>query len=190
MPNDKGFSLVEMAVVMVVFSLLLGGMMMPLAKQTQFRREREARKQINAIVEALYGYALIHQSLPPPVDSDADGAADDLPWTELGAPETDPWGRPWGYRAVASLNVCNPDADATIQVQDSGGGNTVNALAVVVSGGRRNHGSAAEQENRDGDDVFVRDDPVKDQFDDVAAWIHPTVLANRAVLAGMCNAGK
>jgi len=175
--RGKGFSLVEMALVLTVFSLMLGGMLAPLAKQYQFRREREAQRQLGEIVEALYGYALLHGRLPAAVDGDG------LPWAALGAPRTDPWGRPWRYRVAAGSAPCSPSAP--IEVKDSDG-TTVRVTAVVVSEGKRIF--STEAENRDGDAVFVREEPAEDRFDDLLAWVHPTVLANRAALAGLCAA--
>jgi len=180
MNRGKGFSLVEMAVVLTVFGLMLGGMLAPLAKQYQFRREREARRQLGEIVEALYGYALLHGRLPAAVGGDG------LPWAALGAPRTDPWGRPWRYRVAAATAPCSPSAPIQVREAD---GTTVRVTAVVVSEGKR--AFPTEAENRDGDAVFVREEPAEDRFDDLLAWVHPTVLANRATLGGLCgsNAG-
>jgi len=175
--RGKGFSLVEMALVLTVFSLMLGGMLVPLAKQYQFRREREAQRQLGEIVEALYGYALLHGRLPAAVGGDG------LPWAALGAPRTDPWGRPWRYRVAAATAPCSPSAPIQVREAD---GTTVRVTAVVISGGKR--AFPTEAENQDGDAVFVREEPAEDRFDDLLAWIHPTVLANRATLAGLCAA--
>ncbi|BCX80463.1 hypothetical protein MIT9_P0036 [Methylomarinovum caldicuralii] len=178
MNRQAGFSLVEMAVVLAAFSLMLGGMLGPLAKQSRFRKEREAERHLAAITEALYGYALIHETLPDPEGKDV------LPWRLLGVPETDPWGRPWRYRSTARTDPCDPGND--IRVRDKEGVLVAQVTAVVLSEGKFRYDSKPEQENRDGDDNFVKDDPQPERFDDLVAWVNPAVLKNRAVLAGVC----
>ncbi len=178
MNRVKGFSLVEMAIVLTVFSLMMGGMLVPLAKQVQFKREQEARRQLSNIIEALYGYALIHNRLPAPINGD------ELPWNQLGAPQTDPWGNPWRYRVSGNTDPCAPPQ--SIQVKTDSG-EVVKVVAVVLSGGKRQFCGGAEAENCDGDNVFVEKDPSPERFDDLLAWVHPTTLKNRATLAGLCH---
>ncbi|BCX87950.1 hypothetical protein MIN45_P0317 [Methylomarinovum tepidoasis] len=178
MNRQTGFSLVEMAIVLTAFGLMMGGMLVPLAKQSRFQKEREAKRQLAVITEALYGYALIHETLPGPVGKDT------LPWQALGVPETDPWGRPWRYRTAPKTNPCDPGND--IRVRDEKGALAAQVTAVVVSEGRFRYDSGAERENRDGDADFVKAFPRPERFDDVVAWVNPAVLKNRAVLAGLC----
>ncbi|MFN3717118.1 MAG: type II secretion system protein, partial [Thiobacillus sp.] len=95
-----GFTLTEMAVVLVIVALLIGGMILPLSTQMELRNVSETRKQLNDIAEALYGYAASHVAsdgrpyLPCP-DTDGDGLENrsgstcanqegTLPWATLG----------------------------------------------------------------------------------------------------------
>lgn len=105
-----GFSLVEMAIVLIVFSLLAGGMMLSLGTQQDIQRTSETRRQLADIREAILGYTIANGRLPPPADptkpnnDPAAGLIDEgrttgvIPWVALGLPETDPWGQRFTYR--------------------------------------------------------------------------------------------
>ena len=115
----RGFTLVELAMVLFIVSLLVGGLLVPLASQLESRQRNAALEQMEFIKEALIGFAIINGRLPcyttqsnPAAstygeedvtcnpaglafDSDGDGENDDgiLPWKTLGmASGLDPWG--------------------------------------------------------------------------------------------------
>lgn len=111
--RQEGFSLVEMAVVLVLVGLMLGGLLTPLSAQIDQRNFNEVRGQIEEIKEAVMGYALATGQLPcpakPTIASDSSGAgiADCavvgngvVPWATLGIKEVDPWGRRFTYRVT------------------------------------------------------------------------------------------
>jgi prepilin-type N-terminal cleavage/methylation domain-containing protein len=105
---NRGFSLIEMAMVLIIFGLLMGGLLMPLSAQRDLRSYSEARDNLEKIRDALYGYAIINGKLPCPTTmaDPADNvnyghgdaacpitaAAGVLPWKDLGVPEIDSWG--------------------------------------------------------------------------------------------------
>jgi len=64
MKTPSGFTLVEMAIVLVIVGLLLGGLLMPLSAQIEQRRISETQKTLEEIREALIGYAASHTSSP------------------------------------------------------------------------------------------------------------------------------
>lgn len=111
--NAHGFTLVEMAVVVVIVALLLGALLVPLATQIQARNVKETRQGLKEIKEALLGFAITQGRLPCP-DTDRDGRENPctgvglpldvvegfLPWRDLGVPAIDAWGRIFRY-AVA-----------------------------------------------------------------------------------------
>ncbi len=111
--NAHGFTLVELAVVIVIVALLLGALLVPLATQVQGRNVKETRQSLKEIKEALLGFAVTQGRLPCP-DTDRDGREDAcggvgltidvvegfLPWRDLAVPATDAWGRIFRY-AVA-----------------------------------------------------------------------------------------
>lgn len=106
--SARGFTLIEMAVAVVVIALLLGSILVPLATQVEQRKISDTRKVLEEIREALIGFAIINGRLPCP-DTDSDPAAAGygleeascaaapvaegyLPWKTLGVAEADAWG--------------------------------------------------------------------------------------------------
>lgn len=114
-----GFSLVEMAIVLMIVGLLLGGLIPTLSSQMETQNISETRRQMNDIREALAGFAMINGRLPCPANGTTaagselvtgSGAAavctlsqGVLPWATLGANETDAWGRRFTYRVAANF---------------------------------------------------------------------------------------
>lgn len=166
---SRGFTLTEIAVVMVIVALLIAGMMLPLAAQQDIRARQETEKTLNDIREALVGFAVANGRLPRPAVSAADGAenpatcANDatcfgfIPWATLGVPKSDGWGKLIRYSvtpAYANAAVTlTTVANRTVQSRDAVGNaiylagqavcNTANQCvpAVIFSHGKLNHGT-------------------------------------------------
>jgi prepilin-type N-terminal cleavage/methylation domain-containing protein len=68
-----GFTLTELAVVLVIVALLIGGLMMPLSAQNDLRRTSETRKTLADINDALLGFAAANGRLPCPAAPAATG---------------------------------------------------------------------------------------------------------------------
>lgn len=66
MNRPGGFTLAELAVVLVIVSLLLGGMLVPLGSQQDMRNRRENAQSLALIAESLIGFALSNGRLPCP----------------------------------------------------------------------------------------------------------------------------
>lgn len=66
MRPPAGFTLTELAVVLAIVSLLIGGMLVPMAGQQDLRNRQEAAKALDAIQESLIGFAVINGRLPCP----------------------------------------------------------------------------------------------------------------------------
>jgi prepilin-type N-terminal cleavage/methylation domain-containing protein len=60
--NQHGFSLIEMAMVVVIMALLLGAILTPLATQVHEKRISETKTTLDDINQALIGYAASHSS--------------------------------------------------------------------------------------------------------------------------------
>lgn len=60
MKRALGFTLIELAIVLVIITLLIGGLAMPLSAQIQARRVAETRQTLNEAREAIIGYAMSH----------------------------------------------------------------------------------------------------------------------------------
>jgi prepilin-type N-terminal cleavage/methylation domain-containing protein len=119
MTLQRGFTLIEMAIVLVIVTILIGGLAMPLSAQIQARRIAETRQTLQAAREALLGYAMTHPAtnvpahhyLPCP-DINADGREDRVsdtqctaynglfPWVDLGTAPQDAWGNRLRYAVV------------------------------------------------------------------------------------------
>lgn len=60
MKKQNGFSLIELAIVLVIVTILIGGLAVPLSAQIEARRIAETRKTMQEAGEALTGYAMTH----------------------------------------------------------------------------------------------------------------------------------
>jgi prepilin-type N-terminal cleavage/methylation domain-containing protein len=121
--RQHGFTLLEVAIVLMIVGLLLGGLLVPLSAQMEQRNINDTQKSLAEIKEALIGYALTYGRLPCPaapnttgVESPVGGGACTnfyngfVPATTLGLGGTDSAGYAvdaWGNRiryAVTSWN--------------------------------------------------------------------------------------
>lgn len=73
----RGFTLVEIAVVMMIVALLLGGLMYTLAAQIEQRAIEETRSRLEAARELLLSYAIVNGRLPCPATTTSSG--DEVP---------------------------------------------------------------------------------------------------------------
>lgn len=105
---STGFTLVELAVVMLIIVVLLGGLLVPLSAQMDARKGAEAQRALGEIRDALLGFAVAHGRLPcPSTENDPNNVnygveeascstsltvEGYLPWKTLGVSEIDPWG--------------------------------------------------------------------------------------------------
>ncbi len=119
-----GFSLIELAVVLFIISLILGGLLPPLSTQIEQKEREKTQAQLDEIKQVLYGYVYRNNYLPCPDCRDNSGncagaTANDgledtiagtgntldcatevgnLPWVDLGVQETDAWNQRFTYR--------------------------------------------------------------------------------------------
>lgn len=121
--NISGFTLVEMAMVLMIVGLLLGGLIPTISAQMDSQRISKTQKQLNEIRDALTGFALINGRLPMPAcGTIASGQANAgieltpasavaisctsdhavVPWATLGVDETDAWGRRFTYSVTSA----------------------------------------------------------------------------------------
>jgi prepilin-type N-terminal cleavage/methylation domain-containing protein len=134
--SSRGFSLVEMAVVLLIIGLLMAGMLMPLSTQVEDRRIKETQETLEGIKEALIGFAVANGRLPRPATSATDGnenptaCASDaactgfIPWTTLGVAKLDSWGKIIRYSVTpaftTTFTLSTPGTKA-IETRDSAG---------------------------------------------------------------------
>lgn len=72
----SGFTLLEMAIVLVILALLLGGLVMPLSAAREEERHRSTQAQMAEIEQALLGFAAAKGRLPCPATSLSSGQED------------------------------------------------------------------------------------------------------------------
>lgn len=199
---QAGFSLVEMAVVLAIVALLLGGLLPTLSGQVEQQRRNETQKYMGEVRDALLGFAVTRGRLPCS-DTDDDGAAQDpctaasqygtLPYKDLGVAGKDAYGKvliyavtpafataPFTLTSAGVMRICTTDA-CTANL-------TNNAVATIVSLGEvatHNPALGDETENSDQADAdFVSHDLVHNGYDDLVVWLSPNTLFNRMVAAG------
>lgn len=131
-PRARGFTLIEMAVVVAVIALLLGSLLVPLATQVEERRISDVRRVLEDAKEALIGYVIANGRLPCPATATSNGVENPvgggacinadgifrgfLPAATLGITPTDAQGYavdPWGNRIRYSVTNANTNAFTT-----------------------------------------------------------------------------
>ncbi len=165
--RERGFTLIELAIVLFVVTLLLGGVLTPLGQQIAERQTSETRRTLETARTALLGYALRHREpgktshLPCPDmrASGASGVANDgqedrqgdgrcvvlagnLPWLTLGLTESDAWGNRLGYALAPDWAKQPASQPELLQIcRDSRCEAPMSAAAVLISHGRNGFGA-------------------------------------------------
>jgi prepilin-type N-terminal cleavage/methylation domain-containing protein len=160
--HQRGFTLIELAIVLVIIGVLLGSFLGTLGARIDNTRRAETRAALDQIKLSLYGFAMSQSPvrLPCP-DTDNDGLEDlagtscasltspgNLPWATLGISRADAWGSTFSYWVAdqysntAGFSLAT-DATGVAQVNDSTGGNLIsnNIAAVIISHGKNMYGS-------------------------------------------------
>ena len=124
---QRGFTLAELAISMIIIALLIGGLLGPIGRQVDQSNVNATQRQLDDIKESLLGYAVVFRRLPCP-DLDGDGienrvpagfattgACGDstgavvlrgtLPWATLNVTESDAWNTRIGYRVASEFSV-------------------------------------------------------------------------------------
>lgn len=193
----SGFTLVEMAMVLLILGLLTSSLIVPLGAQMDINNLKTTDQQLGRIKEALLGYAVRNRQFPCPSSNATTGIADStlcaqegfLPWANLGVEGRDAWGNYFRYRADSkhtasgAYNTTFPAATDVLQVKDKTA--TVvyvtSAIAVIYSLGKD---KTANSGNATSDQTYSYDDFVPKTFDDRLIWISDAELVSRLAAAG------
>jgi prepilin-type N-terminal cleavage/methylation domain-containing protein len=157
--NQYGFSLIEMAIVLFIVALLMGGLLPTISSQLEQKNRNETKKQLDEIQQSLFGYVISKGYLPCPAKSASDGTEDRiiatgacnkrigfLPWVELSTQKADSWGRLFTYSVTPAFSnwtttfTLTTPRDITIKTRDTAGlltnlSNANDIPAVVLSHG-------------------------------------------------------
>ncbi|MCU0811387.1 MAG: prepilin-type N-terminal cleavage/methylation domain-containing protein [Thiobacillaceae bacterium] len=171
MNQPRGFTLIELAIVLVIITILIGGLAMPLSAQIQARRVAETRQTMQEAREAIIGFAMTHQIAGQPYlpcpdtvgdgieNRDATGICSSeeglFPWVTMGTAGQDAWGNRLRYRVTAAFadgaaGFSNTDV-GNIQVCSSSSCAPVdiasNVPVVLVSHGPNGRGGRSASNN-------------------------------------------
>jgi len=159
-----GFTLFELAISMLIITLLAAVLLTPISTQVTQARIAQAKTELDQINEALIGFALAQPKpyLPCP-DTNNDGVADacasvfttettggNIPWVTLNIPATDPWGQRYQYRVnnaytnsvtgftlttVPTGAACTPPGGVSGFIKVCGSATTATCNASIVANG-------------------------------------------------------
>ena len=209
----RGFTLVELAMSLLVIGLLMGTLILPVTGQFNARAIDETVKTMENIKEALIGYAMTNNKLPCPAAVVSNPAVNDLgtsqstlcgqegflPWAELGIGKvTDAWGFPIRYRVDNAYTTAIPTdlkASSNISVsRDTGSGNvnlvsaepdgTSKIIVLLLSYGNDHTPNGT---NTDGDTNYISNEYMNGSFDDIVMWLPKTTLLARLAAANRYN---
>jgi len=160
--RQKGFTLIELAIVLIIIGVLLGSFMGTLGSRIDNTKRAETRDDLDNIKLSLYGFAMSQSPvrLPCP-DTTNDGKENlvtgscanltspgNLPWRTLGISRGDVWASNYSYWVADEYSnaagfVLATDAVGVGEIDDSAGGNTIseNVAAVIFSHGKNLYGS-------------------------------------------------
>ena len=79
MRQHSGFTLIELAVVLLILGALFAGIIVPFTTQIELRRVSETQKTLEEIREALLGFAAAHGRLPCPAAPNTTGVESKVP---------------------------------------------------------------------------------------------------------------
>ncbi|MCM8620180.1 MAG: type II secretion system GspH family protein [Candidatus Accumulibacter sp.] len=166
-PTSRGFTLTELSVVLVITSILIGGLLVPLSSQIDARNSNDTKAAMAEIREALLGFAAVNGYFPcPAIPTIASGSPDAgleggrnsgscihpagvLPWASLAVAERDAWGRRYSYRVTPEFSNAPPllpfnlSSSGDIKVLSAAGGVAIATFVpiIVISHGKNGNGA-------------------------------------------------
>lgn len=132
-----GFSLIELAIVLVIVTLLTGGAITALRVQAQRSAFSDTQAALLEARDALLGYAINHGRLPCPA-TDATGTSHAtcpgnarrglVPWSTLGIRAEDAWNQRLSYEVSTTLTTAplsDPSPGNSVSLREARGGSSV-----------------------------------------------------------------
>jgi prepilin-type N-terminal cleavage/methylation domain-containing protein len=100
--RSAGFTLIEIAIVLLIVTLLLTGLVPTISSQIEQRQRNETRKQLDEIRDALLGFAVANGRLPCPASAISNGIE-----SPIGGACTNAWD---GFVPAATLGITPTDS--------------------------------------------------------------------------------
>jgi prepilin-type N-terminal cleavage/methylation domain-containing protein len=193
--NNRGFSLIEIAIVMVIIGVLAGGSVSMVGILTKRKARIETIDYLNSAMAALISFADINGRLPW-ADTNGDGtensgaASGNLPYQSLRLSPTDPYNRTLRYELNANLGSNLSTSCTALKSGLTGGPEVVDAdgagsafpiAAILVSAGTQDADSDGnvfddiiagihQGDNSDGNPNYIRH-PSVNNFDDLVVYM-------------------
>ena len=197
--NEKGFTLIEIAIVMVIIGLLAGGGVSLMGILSERKSRNEASEYLNDAKNALINFAKINGRLPW-ADNTLDGSEDTnitlgfFPYRTLGFRPNDSYSRVLRYELNNNIGTTRSNScsalraglSASPRVVDSDGSTSAfSVAAVLVSAGPKDADNAGSGNlavfdavtsggysgnNTNGNPNYIRFPP-NDSFDDLVVYI-------------------
>ena len=207
MTNKKlefGFSLIEMAMVLLIISLIIASLLQPLSTQVDQIKLKTTEQNLETIKESLLGFLVINNRLPYPAsnpetgieDSSLEGQEAYLPWATLAldGSKTDAWGQTFRYRVDAEYTSQPfPELPAntsnSLKIRDLQNTPLTNenassdVIAIIYSKGK--DGQANKENGGTIDNIYTQDVFIENNFDDRLIFLPKTIVINRLVQAGL-----
>jgi len=193
--DKHGFTLIEIAIVMVIIGLLAGGGVSIMGMLTQRKARNETIAYLKETKEALISYATINGKLPW-ADTDGDGSQNSnatsgtLPYLDLKVRPSDPYKRVLRYEINSNLGTDRPTTCNALKagltsgprlVDGDGSTSSFFIAAILISSGPMDLDSdgnvfdavtsgSYQGDNTDGTPNYIRYPPI-DTFDDLVVYI-------------------
>ena len=201
MDRQRGLTLIEMAIVLVVIGILAGMTIPLLSELSKHRHYLSTQRGIDEIQNALVGYAGMHWRLPC-ADTNGDGVGDSgqtvgaLPYVDLGLGAVDAWRNPYHYHVNSRLvstatlaalcaAISSIVSGESPELRFSASGGFSPQAVVVIS---RGENGALDGENGDGDGSYESLSPTG-SFDDLVGAVTPAALHARLSCASAGGGG-
>ncbi|MGQ9653210.1 MAG: type II secretion system protein [Thermodesulfobacteriota bacterium] len=195
MDPRRGFTLIEMAIVLVVIGILVGMTIPLLSELSKHRHYLSTQRGLDEIQNALVGYAGMHWRFPY-ADTNGDGLGDSgqtvgtLPYVDLGLGAVDAWRNAYHYhinsRLVSTTTLAamctalsSIASGESPELRFSPSGAFSPQAVIVISKGEN---GSLDGENGDGDGSYESLSPTG-SFDDLVGAVTPGALHSRLACA-------